>query len=264
GKTQELHAELISDKRDAKHTRKRNALKRIVANMTMGNDMLPLFADVVACLQIPMLEVKKMVYLYLIHYARSRPQLAADAISDFLRDLADPNPLIRALALRTMASIQTPQIIDSLQQPLARCLEDSDAYVAKTAALCVAKVWVQDRERIQSSGTLNLLHNLLSHENPNVVANALVALAEIYQRDGSDHLPQLVVEYSAMSKYLVALDEASEWSQAYILESILFVVPQSHADAEQLAERIVPRLQHANSGIVLTTIRVLAYLTHYI
>jgi AP-2 complex subunit beta-1 len=34
-------------------------------------------------------------------------------------------------------------------------------------------------------------------------------------------------------------------------------------DAEQLAERISIRLQHANSAVVLTTIKVLLYLMNY-
>ena len=36
----------------------------VVASMTMGQDMSALFPDVVACLNIQVLEVKKMVYLF--------------------------------------------------------------------------------------------------------------------------------------------------------------------------------------------------------
>lgn len=65
------------------------ALKKIVANMTMGNDMGPLFGDVVSCNSIPNLEVsyayihpaycfllfkiKKMVFLFLTTYAKTKP-----------------------------------------------------------------------------------------------------------------------------------------------------------------------------------------------
>lgn len=34
-------------------------------------------------------------------------------------------------------------------------------------------------------------------------------------------------------------------------------------DAEQLAERVSVRLQHANSAVVLTTIKVILYLMNY-
>lgn len=40
-------------------------------------------------------------------------------------------------------------------------------------------------------------------------------------------------------------------------------VPQESTDAELLAERIAIRLQHANSAVVLTTIKVILYLMNY-
>lgn len=51
--------------------------------MTMGNDMSPLFPDVIACLSIPNLEVKKMVYLYVTNYCRSKPDMARMAAPYF-------------------------------------------------------------------------------------------------------------------------------------------------------------------------------------
>lgn len=57
----ELRTELQSDKKDKNHARKKIALKKIVANMTMSNnDMAALFPDVIQCMMIPQLEIKKM------------------------------------------------------------------------------------------------------------------------------------------------------------------------------------------------------------
>jgi AP-2 complex subunit beta-1 len=42
------------------------------------------------------------------------------------------------------------------------------------------------------------------------------------------------------------------------------LVPQEAGDAESLVERLTPRLQHANSGVVLTAIKVLIYLSCYV
>ncbi|KAF9343252.1 hypothetical protein BGX26_006030 [Mortierella sp. AD094] len=87
GKIQELRIELNSDKKDRNYTRKKATLKKIVANMTMGNDMSSLYPDVIACMSIPVLEVKKMVYLFLINYAKGKPEMALDAINTFRRML---------------------------------------------------------------------------------------------------------------------------------------------------------------------------------
>lgn len=62
GKVAELRMELNSGgKKEKSHSAKKIALKKIVANMTMSNnDMVALFPDVVSCMNIPSLEIKKM------------------------------------------------------------------------------------------------------------------------------------------------------------------------------------------------------------
>lgn len=62
GKVAELRQELNSGgKKDKNHSAKKIALKKIVANMTMSNnDMVGLFPDVIGCMNLPSLEIKKM------------------------------------------------------------------------------------------------------------------------------------------------------------------------------------------------------------
>jgi len=47
------------------------------------------------------------------------------------------------------------------------------------------------------------------------------------------------------------------------LDSLLRFVPDDTKDAEILAERIIVQMQHANSAVVLTTIKILLYLMNY-
>ena len=62
GKVAELRVELASGgKKDKNNSAKKIALKKIVANMTMSNnDMVALFPDVINCMHISSLEIKKM------------------------------------------------------------------------------------------------------------------------------------------------------------------------------------------------------------
>lgn len=263
GKTQELRTELQqADKKDKGFVKKKIALKKVVANMTMGNDMSPLFPEVIQCMMIQVLEIKKMVYLYLVNYGRSRPDEVAYAITGFLSDCADRNPLIRALAIRTMSCIPLPSIITALVDPLRHALVDNDPYVRKTSALAVAKLYVSDpgRKVIEREGFVAMLRDLLADGNPTVVANAVAALVEISER--SDDI-QLRLNVTVAGKLVAALGECSEFSQVYILDSLLSFTPTTSMDAEQLGERISVRLQHANSAVVLTTIKVLLYLMNY-
>ncbi|KAI7662831.1 hypothetical protein KC318_g8650, partial [Hortaea werneckii] len=83
GKVAELRLELNSPggKKDKNFSTKKIAMKKIVANMTMSNnDMVALFPDVVAAMGVPSLEIKKMCFLYLVNYARMKPEIALKAL----------------------------------------------------------------------------------------------------------------------------------------------------------------------------------------
>ncbi|KAJ1973877.1 hypothetical protein H4R35_003889 [Dimargaris xerosporica] len=260
GKLQELRAELLSEKNDKKYAKKKIALKKVVANMTMGSDMSPLCTEVVACMTIPNLEVKKMVYLYLVNYGRNRPEIANLALHHMLRDSDDHNPLVRAQAIRTMSYLYVDRVIDALCDPLRHSLKDRDPYVRKTAALCVVKLCMYDRTLVEEEQFIDMLKSLLSDNNPAVVANAVAALTEISEI--SPHI-KLRLNHKVASKLIQALNQCSEWGQTYILEALMFYTPQEPGDAETLAERILPRLQHANSAVVLSTVKVIIYLLNY-
>jgi vesicle coat complex subunit len=48
------------------------------------------------------------------------------------------------------------------------------------------------------------------------------------------------------------------------MEAFMFVSPQSSGDAEALIDRIAPRLQHANAGVVLTAVKVVIHLLNFV
>lgn len=65
--------------------KKKDAVKKVIAAMTVGKDVSMLFTDVVNCMQTENLELKKLVYLYLINYAKSHPDLAILAVNTFVK-----------------------------------------------------------------------------------------------------------------------------------------------------------------------------------
>jgi AP-1 complex subunit beta-1 len=175
--------------------------------MTVGKDVSSLFTDVVNCMQTENLELKKLVYLYLINYAKSQPDLAILAVNTFVKDSQDPNPLIRALAVRTMGCIRVDKITEYLCDPLQKCLKDDDPYVRKTAAICVAKLFDINAELVEDRGFLEALKDLISDNNPMVVANAVAALAEIQENSSS---PIFEINSTTLTKLLTALNECTE------------------------------------------------------
>ncbi|KAK8144228.1 hypothetical protein G3M48_006135 [Beauveria asiatica] len=263
GKVAELRLELNGGgKKDKNFSMKKIALKRIVANMTMSNnDMVALFPDVIACMNLPSLEIKKMCFLYLVNYARVRPEIAVKAIPVLELDMEDSNPLVRALALRTMSYIHVREFVEAAVPIVKNMLRDADPYVRKTAAFSVAKLYDHDQSVVERSDLIERLNSLLRDDNPTVVASALAALMDIWER--SDAI-KLTIDYSNASKMVAILPDCSEWGQTYILEALMSYVPQDCGEASLLAERIAPRLSHSNSSVVLTCIRVILYLLNYI
>jgi vesicle coat complex subunit len=94
-----------------------------------------------------------------------------------------------------------------------------------------------------------------------VVANALAALIEIH--DKSDDF-QLTLDLNQASNLCTALNECSEWGQVYILEALMFYLPENNTDAESVIERVSPRLQHANAGVLLGAVKVLCHLLNFL
>ncbi|KAL0371842.1 UNVERIFIED_CONTAM: Beta-adaptin-like protein C [Sesamum calycinum] len=229
-------------------------LRKVIAAMTVGKDVSSLFTDVVNCMQTENLELKKLVYLYLINYAKSQPDLAILAVNTFVKDSQDPNPLIRALAVRTMGCIRVDKITEYLCDPLQRCLKDDDPYVRKTAAICVAKLYDINAELVEDRGFLDALKDLISDNNPMVVANAVAALAEIQETSSR---PIFEITSSTLTKLLTALNECTEWGQVFILDALSKYKATDAREAENIVERVTPRLQHANCAVVLSAVKMI-------
>uniref|UniRef100_A0A4D5R8Y2 AP complex subunit beta n=1 Tax=Scolopendra viridis TaxID=118503 RepID=A0A4D5R8Y2_SCOVI len=252
GEIFELKSELNSDKKE----KKREAVKKVIASMTVGKDVSALFPDVVNCMQADNLELKKLVYLYLMNYAKSQPDMAIMAVNTFVKDCEDPNPLIRALAVRTMGCIRVDKITEYLCEPLRKCLKDEDPYVRKTAAVCVAKLHDINPSLVEDQGFLDQLKDLLSDSNPMVVANAVAALSEINEASSSGQ-PLIEMNAQTINKLLTALNECTEWGQVFILDSLANYNPKDEREAQSICERVTPRLAHANAAVVLSAVKVL-------
>ncbi|GBG71965.1 hypothetical protein CBR_g10902 [Chara braunii] len=250
GEIHELKEELNSPYKD----KRKDAVKKVIAAMTVGKDVSMLFTDVVNCMQTENLELKKLVYLYLINYAKSQPDLAILAVNTFVKDSQDPNPLIRALAVRTMGCIRVDKITEYLCDPLQRCLKDDDPYVRKTAAICVAKLFDINAELVEDRGFLDTLRELIADSNPMVVANAVAALAEI-QENTTKSIFEITTQ--TLAKLLAALNECTEWGQVFILDALSMYKAKDAREAENIVERVTPRLQHANCAVVLSAVKVI-------
>lgn len=106
-----------------------------------------------------------------------------------------------------MSYIAVPEVLKALVEPLHACLKDSDPYVRKTAAICVAKLYMHDRRLVEKEDFVNELRDLLADANPTVVANAVAALTEISERSDNIHLR---LNQTVAGRLVSAMGECSE------------------------------------------------------
>lgn len=223
--------------------------------MTVGKDVSGLFPEIVQCMQTSNLELKKLVYLYLINYAKSKPELAILAVNTFIKDAQDVNPLVRSLAVRTMGCIRVDRITEYLCDPLQLALKDSDPYVRKTAVLCVAKLFSIDGEMVESRGFIeSLVDTLRSENNAIVLSNTVAALSEI---SCTTSRTLFTLDSHIANKLLNVLAECTEWGQVYMLEALSKFQASNSNDVMAILDRVSAHLQHSNGAVVLASIRVL-------
>jgi AP-3 complex subunit beta len=152
-------------------------------------------------------EVKKLVYMYLVHYADANAtcrELALLAINSFQRDLSDPNQLIRALALRVLCTIRVREIVQIQLMSVKKCASDNSPYVRKTAAHSVGKIYQIDHDA--KDELVEVVERLLGDKTTPVLSSAIQAFAEVCP----ERLDMLHPHYRKLCHLLADLDE---WGQ---------------------------------------------------
>jgi vesicle coat complex subunit len=232
----------------------KEAMKEIIAGMTIGKDVSRLFPHVVNCMRTVDLELKKLIYLYIINYAKVKPSESILAVNSFLLDANDvESPIIRALAIRTMGCIRVEEIVSYLCETLKNGLNDSDAYVKKTSCICVAKLYSTCPELVKDNGLIEQLKGMLDDGNATVLSSAIAALSEISILSGNDYLE---LNSKILKKILVALNDANEWGQIYILDSLMNYKKTKSHKSEMIIEAVIPLFNHINPAVIMSAIKV--------
>lgn len=176
--------------------------------MSRGVDCSEFFADVVKNVASPSLEIKKLVYIYLLRYAESEPDLALLSINTIQKALNDQNQLVRAMAIRVMSGIRVPVISQIVALGIKRCVTDMSAYVRKSAALAIPKCYRLDPTTLpQLAGYID---TLLGDRSFYVVGAAVMAYLEVCP----EKWELIHSHYRSLVKMVIDMDE---WGQLAVL-----------------------------------------------
>ena len=145
--------------------------------MSTGRDVSTFFAAVVMNLAQDSFEVKVLVYIYLVRTAEQKADEALLSINSFQKDLAHPNPRVRALALRVMSSIRVDVIVPVVILAVRKCAVDVSPYVRKAAAHAIPKVFRLDKTRQHE--LVEIIETMLRDAAPFVLSSAVAAFQEV-------------------------------------------------------------------------------------
>ncbi|KAH9958555.1 adaptin N terminal region-domain-containing protein [Russula dissimulans] len=249
---------------------KLEAMKCLIAMISKGRNVSEYFVQVVKNVAAPSLEVRKLVYIYLLRYAEAEPDLALLSINTFQRDLADSSPLIRAMALRVLSGIPVPTISSLVVLAIKKCATDSSPYVRKAAALSIPKCYSLDDSQLPS--LIAILLTLLRDRSPLSIGSVATAFEAVCPT----RLDLLHPHYRRLCRVLVDVDE---WGQVNLLELLIryarTMLPRpttSHDDSPEKEKEDVdpdlelllvsaePLFQSRNPAVVMSVTRAFYYL----
>ncbi|XP_053697786.1 AP-3 complex subunit beta-2 isoform X1 [Sabethes cyaneus] len=190
---------------------KLEAMKRIIGMVAKGRDASNLFPAVVKNVVSKNIEIKKLVYVYLVRYAEEQQDLALLSISTFQRALKDPNQLIRASALRVLSSIRVTMIVPIVMLAIRDSASDMSPYVRKTAAHAIPKLYSLDPD--QKNELTTVIEKLLSDRTTLVVGSAVMAFEEVCP----ERTDLIHKNYRKFCNLLVDVDE---WGQVLIINML--------------------------------------------
>lgn len=189
-------------------------MKWLLASISKGRDVSDFYPHVVKLVGATSLEVRKMVYMYLVQYAdhdATTRELSLLSINSFQRGLADHEQLIRALALRVLSSIRINDILQIQILGVQKCATDQSPYVRKCAANALAKLSPRC-DPGQRELLLEIMTNLLNTDTSTMVlSSALIAFCELCPE-------RLELIHQSFRKICHLLTDMDEWGQVAILE----------------------------------------------
>ncbi|XP_035766215.1 AP-3 complex subunit beta-1-like [Neolamprologus brichardi] len=194
-----------------KESLKLEAMKRIVGLIAKGKSASELFPAVVKNVASKNIELKKLVYVYLVRYAEKQQDLALLSISTFQRALKDPNQFIRASALRVLSSIRVPIIVPIMMLAIKEAAADLSPYVRKTSAHAIQKLYSLDPD--QKEQLIEVIEKLLKDKSTLVAGSVVMAFEEVCP----DRIDLIHKNYRKLCNLLV---DVEEWGQVVIISML--------------------------------------------
>ncbi|XP_015760053.1 PREDICTED: AP-4 complex subunit beta-1-like [Acropora digitifera] len=260
GEVSELQKNLQSPEvqRDARQYRK--VVRKVIAYMTLGMDVSPLFMDMIKAAATHDLVQKKLVYLYICSYASSNPELALLTVNTLRKDCQDSSAMVRGLALRSMCSLRLPDLVEYIVEPLLAGLQDLSSYVRRSAVMGCVKLYHLIPDFVEGLKRFLLINILFEKQIKtmcglgfdNNYVNMLVFFILLTNNKPHNYHFQ---------HFSVRLRSFSVWGQSQVMEMLLRYQPQDTEEVFDILNLLDDRLKQPNSAVVMACIQLFIHLT---
>ena len=231
-------------------TKKKDVIKRVIAYMTLGVDVGQLYFEMVKFSITEDIVLKKMVFLYIVNYADQVETGAILAINTYIRDMKNPNPKVRGLALRSLCSLKFKGAYEYFSNIMYDSLKDTHPYVRKTAVIALLKVYHLNPKLI-AERDIDTLYEMIGDKEPIVVMNVLFVLNEILKKEGG-----IALSVKMLNHLLNIFNVLSEWGQCIVLELISKFTPKDQQQMFNIMNILEEHLKNSSSAIVLGVTKV--------
>lgn len=197
------------------------------------------------------LQARTLISQYIVHCAATAPELALLSINAYQKDLSDPNPLVRAGAIRTLAAMGLEDIRSLVGVAVTKGARDSAWYVRRASADAVTALWKADPTFDNRKSLMPTLELLMAGSSPLTVGAAVSAWEEMCPTKWELVHPQ-------WRRWCRMLMDVEEWGQCALLRVMarygrtFFLDPSRgklDPDAELVLNASEGLLQHLNPAV---------------
>ncbi|KAI8445276.1 adaptin N terminal region-domain-containing protein [Phakopsora pachyrhizi] len=255
-------------------------LKRVTVMMCRNRPVLSFFPYVTNCLHSPSsssvgnsgqlgksddITIRHLVSIYILQHSRLSPDLALLSVNAWQKDLLDPSPVIRSVALRTLAGMGLESVFPLVTVTIDRLVNDPSWLVKRTVAESLVQIHQVDSETYRERIIEGPLSQLLKVRSPLVIGSALIAFEVICPNRWN-------LIHRQFRTYTSMLLDADDTSQ-HVLMRVLVRYVREHfkepdprdskldQDLERLLTSASALFMSRNTAVVICATNVYLYLT---
>jgi len=196
------------------------------------------------------LVTKKLASWYITQHSGSDSGASVLSINTLVTDMHDPNPVVRKLAICTLAGICLPELTEHSVSAVNSGLKDTDAIVRRSAVMACVQIFRTVPSAVLDGSLIDRLYAMIRDPDPIVIVNCLNALQDILTDEGG------VVINRTMARYLLQrLSSFPEPQCATVLKYLMKYCPRDEAEVLDIMNTADAYLDSSNAVIVISALR---------